>query len=280
MFDLPRIPLGEWIDEFVNWLQTTFAGLFRGVRSLGDTLLGGLMDGLGWPDPVIFAVVVALLAFWLRGWGFGLFTLVSFLLIASMELWTQMVQTLSLILLATLIAVAVALPVGIIAARNDTVSTAVRPVLDFMQTMPVFVYLLPAVAFFRIGFVAGMFATLVFAIPPGVRLTELGIRQVDTEVVEAAEAYGANKRQLLFGVQLPMAMPSIMQGVNQVIMLALSMVVVAALIGARGLGGPVVRGVQRVDLDIAFEGGLAVVILAIFLDRITSAFRDRQQVEA
>lgn len=280
MFDVPRIPLGQWLESFVEWLETTFAALFSGVRTVLEGVLGLLMDGLAWPDPVIFAVVIAALAFWLRGWGFGLFSLVAFLLIESMDLWQQMVQTLATILVATLIAAAIALPIGIAAARKDGMSTVVRPVLDFMQTMPVFVYLLPAIAFFRIGFVAGLFATLVFAIPPGVRLTELGIRQVDHEVVEAAEAYGANKRQLLFGVQLPLAMPSIMQGINQIIMLALSMVVVAALIGARGLGGPVVRGVQQVNLETAFEGGLAVVILAIFLDRITSAFRDRRKIAA
>jgi ABC-type proline/glycine betaine transport system permease subunit len=162
-------------------------------------------------------------------------------------------------------------PVGIWAARSRRVSSVVRPVLDFMQTLPVFVYLIPAVFFFGIGVVPGVVATTVFAIPPAVRLTELGIRSVDREVVEASIAFGAKPRQLLREVQVPLAMPSIMAGVNQTIMLALSMVVIAGLVGAGGLGAVVVRGISTLDVGAGFEGGLAVVFLAIYLDRLTNA---------
>jgi ABC-type proline/glycine betaine transport system permease subunit len=173
---------------------------------------------------------------------------------------------------AAVIATAVAVPIGILAARHRAVSVVVRPVLDFMQTTPVFVYLIPAVFFFGVGVVPGVVATILFAIPPGVRLTELGIRQVDREVVEASQAFGARPGQVLREVQLPLALPSIMAGVNQVIMLALSMVVTAGLLGAAGLGAVVVRAVTQLDVGSGFEGGLAVVLLAVFLDRLTAAF--------
>ena len=206
-----------------------------------------------------------------RKWGFGLFTLLAFLLIQAMGLWMEAMQTLALVVVATVFAVAIGVPVGIWAARSRRASSVVRPVLDFMQTLPVFVYLIPAVFFFGIGAVPGVVATLVFAIPPAVRLTELGIRSVDKEVVEAAIAFGAKPRQMLREVQLPLAMPSIMAGVNQTLMLALSCVVIAGLVGAGGLGAVVVRGISTLDVGAGFEGGLAVVFLAIYLDRLTSA---------
>jgi ABC-type proline/glycine betaine transport system permease subunit len=188
-----------------------------------------------------------------------------------MGLWLEAMQTLAVVVVATVIAVAIGVPVGIWAARSRRASSIVRPVLDFMQTLPVFVYLIPAVFFFGIGVVPGVVATTVFAIPPAVRLTELGIRSVDKEVVEAAIAFGAKPRQMLREVQLPLAMPSIMAGVNQTLMLALSMVVIAGLVGAGGLGAVVVRGISTLDVGAGFEGGIAVVFLAIYLDRLTSA---------
>jgi glycine betaine/proline transport system permease protein len=275
MPELPRVPLGRWVADLIELMRDNLAWLFNGIRAL----FGGLLDTVEWlfalPHPLLFIALAAALVLWLRGWQFTTFTVAAFALIWSMGYWPQTIETLSLIVVATVIAVIIAVPVGVAAARNRTVSTLVRPVLDFMQTLPVFVYLLPAVFFFRIGTVPGLIATLVFAIPPGVRLTELGIRQVDKEVVEAAEAFGATKNQILLRVQMPLAMPSIMQGVNQVIMLALSMVVVAGMIGAQGLGADVVRSITRLEIGLGFESGLAVVILAIFLDRVTSAFRDR-----
>jgi glycine betaine/proline transport system permease protein len=206
-----------------------------------------------------------------RKWGFGVFTLLAFLLIWAMGLWTEAMETLAVVVVATVFAVAIGVPVGIWAARSRSVSNVVRPILDFMQTLPVFVYLIPAVFFFGIGVVPGVISTLVFAIPPAVRLTELGIRSVDKEVTEAAIAFGAKPRQMLREVQLPLALPSIMAGVNQTLMLALSMVVISGLVGAGGLGAVVVRGISTLDVGAGFEGGIAVVILAIYLDRLTAA---------
>jgi len=199
---------------------------------------------------------------------------VAFWLMQYMELWDATMASLSLVVLATLMAVIIGVPLGILAARWKVVRIIVRPVLDVMQTTPVFVYLIPGVFFFGVGVVPGVVATTIFAIPPGVRLTELGIRQVDPEIVEAARAFGATPRQILREVQLPLAMSSIMAGINQVIMLALSMVVVAGLTGAQGLGAVVVQAVTQLNLSSGFEGGLAVVLLAIFLDRVSSALAE------
>ena len=180
-------------------------------------------------------------------------------------------QTLALVLSATVIAVTIGIPLGVWAARNDIVSRTVRPILDFMQTMPAFVYLIPAVLFFRLGQVPGVIATVIFAMPPVVRLTNFGIRGVSEEAVEAGRAFGASDSELLFKVQLPLATPTILAGVNQTIMLALSMVVIAAMIGAGGLGQEVLKGIEQLRIGLGFESGLAVVILAIVIDRITQA---------
>jgi ABC-type proline/glycine betaine transport system permease subunit len=212
-----------------------------------------------------------------RSWKLGLFTVASFTLIGSMNMWEEAMSTLSLVLVASLIAVVIGVPLGILAARKEKVSSVVKPVLDFMQTMPSFVYLIPAVIFFGIGAVPGVVATVVFAMPPAVRLTELGLRQVDEEVVEAGEAFGAPPRQILTKIQIPLALPTIMAGINQVIMLALSMVVIAGIVGAGGLGAVVFRGVTRLNVGLGFEGGLGVVILAVFLDRVTASLGERSQ---
>jgi glycine betaine/proline transport system permease protein len=189
-----------------------------------------------------------------------------------MGLWSETVATLALVIAATLVSLVIGIPLGIWAARNDLVERIVRPVLDLMQTMPAFVYLIPAAMFFGLGRVPGVVATIIFAMPPAVRLTNLGIRQVPKELVETGLAFGCTSGQLLLKVQLPTARPSIMAGVNQTIMLALSMVVIASMIGAGGLGDTVLRGIQRLDVGLGFEGGLGVVILAIILDRITQSF--------
>ena len=269
---MPDIPLGQWVADLIDWLLATVPWLFDAVSSVMQVLVDGLTDALATPPPVVWIVVFALVALLVRGWGLALYTVLAFLLVVSLELWVETMQTLALVLVAAVIATAVAVPIGILAARHRAVSVVVRPVLDFMQTTPVFVYLIPAVFFFGVGVVPGVVATILFAIPPGVRLTELGIRQVDREVVEAAQAFGARPGQVLREVQLPLALPSIMAGVNQVIMLALSMVVTAGLLGAAGLGAVVVRAVTQLDVGSGFEGGLAVVLLAVFLDRLTAAF--------
>jgi len=238
-------------------------------------LIDVLETALQWPPALAMAIALALVALLVRNWRFGLFTLVSFGLIATMDMWGEAMSTLSLVLVASLVAALIGLPLGILAARRSGFSSLIRPLLDFMQTMPSFVYLIPAIIFFGIGKVPGVVATVVFSMPPAVRLTELGLRQVDPEVVEAGEAFGASPRKILTQIQIPLALPTIMAGVNQVIMLALSMVVISGIVGAGGLGAVVFRGVTRLDVGLGFEGGLSVVILAIFLDRITSAFGER-----
>jgi glycine betaine/proline transport system permease protein len=269
---MPDIPLGQWVADLIDWLLATVPWLFDAVSAVMQVLVDGLTDALATSPPVVWIVVFTLVALLVRGWGLALYTVLAFLLVVSLELWVETMQTLALVLVAAVIAAAIGVPIGILAARHRAVSVIVRPVLDSMQTTPVFVYLIPAVFFFGVGVVPGVVATILFAIPPGVRLTELGIRQVDREVVEAAHAFGARPGQILREVQLPLALPSIMAGVNQVIMLALSMVVTAGLLGAAGLGAVVVRAVTQLDVASGFEGGLAVVLLAIFLDRLTAAF--------
>ncbi len=268
---MPRIHLGNAVASFIDWLISTMPWLFDGISSVMSTLVDGLTTGLAGPPSWVWITVFSLAALLVRGWGFAIYTVLAFALVQSLQLWTETMQTLAIVFVAALIALAVGIPLGIGTARSRTIQTVVRPVLDFMQTTPVFVYLIPAVFFFGVGIVPGVVATTIFSIPPGVRLTELGIRQVDPEMVEAAHAFGARPRQILREVQLPMATPSIMAGVNQVIMLSLSMVVVAGLTGAAGLGAVVVRAVTQLDVASGFEGGLAVVLLAIFLDRLTSS---------
>lgn len=275
---LPHIPIGTWFTDLVNWLEDSIGPVFDFIDLVIRSSVDGIAMLLNWPPPLAMAVVLAALGLWLRGWKFGLFTLIAFALVDSIEQFPNAMMTLSLVLVASIIAVAIAIPVGIASARNARVSQIVRPVLDLMQTMPAFVYLIPVIFFFNIGSVPGVVATVIFALPPGVRLTELGIRQVDKEVVEAGEAFGSPPRRILTDIQLPLAMPSIMAGINQVIMLALSMVVIAGMVGAEGLGKEVFTAVTRVQLDLGFEAGLAVVVLAVYLDRLTSALADRSPV--
>jgi glycine betaine/proline transport system permease protein len=265
------VDFGTPVSKAVDWLTLHLGGVFDAISSVMTELVNGVLFVLTAPHPLVVTAVFAALAFLAGKWGFAAFTVAAFLIIQGMGLWTEAMQSLAVVTVASVLAVAIGVPIGVWAARGPVASAVVRPVLDFMQTLPVFVYLIPAVFFFGIGLVPGVVATTVFAVPPAVRLTELGIRQVDKEVVEAARAFGARPRQILREVQLPLAMPSIMAGVNQVIMLALSMVVIAGMVGAAGLGTVVVRGISQLDVGVGFQGGLAVVFLAIFLDRVTGA---------
>ncbi|PYF99378.1 glycine betaine/proline transport system permease protein [Georgenia satyanarayanai] len=273
-----RIPVGEWAEAAVDWLRTNLAGLF----DLVTRVLGWLFDTAEvlFTAPPFWAVILVLAAisFFAKSWKLALGTVIGLAVIVGVDQWENAMITIALVLVASLIATVVAIPLGIWAARNAGVSAAIRPVLDLMQTMPAFVYLIPAILFFRVGVVPGIVATIVFAMAPGVRFTELGIRQVDREVVEAGHAFGATPGRILRQVQLPLALPTIMAGINQLIMLSLSMVVIAGMVGAPGLGQDVVRALQSVNIGLGVEAGLSVVILAMFLDRVTAALGDRAPV--
>ncbi|MEU1127134.1 ABC transporter permease/substrate binding protein [Streptomyces sp. NPDC005899] len=272
---MPRVSFGEWVESAVDWLQSNLTWIFDAVK----TVLGGMYDGvdavLGGGEPLLMAAIFAVVAFWLRGVLPAALTFVGFALIDSLALWDEAMATLSLVIVAAVITIVIAVPTGIWAARNSKVSATLRPVLDVMQTMPAFVYLIPGVMFFGVGVTPGVIATIVFAMPPGVRMTELGIRQVDGELVEAAAAFGTTPKDTLTRVQLPLALPTIMAGINQVIMLALSMVVIGGMAGAGGLGEKVYAAITQLQVGLAAESGIAVVILAMYLDRMTGALNER-----
>ncbi|MGR4878453.1 ABC transporter permease/substrate binding protein [Streptomyces sp. LARHCF249] len=268
---MPRLHLGAWVDSGVDFLQSHLSWLFDAISALVTGLYDGIDAVLSAPAPLLFAGILAVGAWWLRGLLAGLLAFAGFALVDSVGLWSEAMSTLSLVLVATLVTLFFAVPLGIWASRSDRVSAVLRPVLDFMQTMPAMVYLIPGIIFFGVGVVPGIIATIIFSLPPGVRMTELGIRQVDPELVEAADAFGTAPRDTLVRVQLPLALPTIMAGVNQVIMLGLSMVVIAGMVGGGGLGGAVYRAIGNVDIGLGFEAGISIVILAMYLDRMTGA---------
>ncbi|WP_296105276.1 proline/glycine betaine ABC transporter permease [uncultured Agrobacterium sp.] len=263
--------IGDGVDAVVNYILDNFSPLLDFVATLIGFVTSTIQDTLtAIPMPVGILIFV-ILSFWRVGAVFGVLAGLALWLVDHMGLWTAMMETLSLVIASTLMAMIIGLPLGIAMARKDSVAAIIRPVLDLMQTMPAFVYLIPAAMFFGLGAVPGAIATVIFAMPPVVRLTNLGIRQVHVEFIEAGNAFGCTPSQLLFKVQLPNAMPSIMAGINQTIMLSLSMVVIASMIGAGGIGNTVLTGIQRLDVGTGFEGGLAVVILAVILDRLTQS---------
>jgi glycine betaine/proline transport system permease protein len=267
-----QLPIDLWVENIVNYILDNFQPLLDGIAAVVDGF-GATIDGALLALPIWLAIaLLTAFAGWRVSVRFGIFTLVSLLLIASMDLWAATISTLGLVLASTLLSLILGIPLGVWMARSKVVESISKTTLDFMQTMPAFVYLIPAVMFFGLGRVPGIIATIIFAMPPAVRLTALGIQQVPAEIVEAARAFGCTDRQLLFRVQLPSARPSIMAGVNQTMMLALSMVVIASMIGAGGLGNVVLQGIQRLDIGLGFKSGLSVVLLAIILDRITQSF--------
>lgn len=272
---LPYVRVGEAFKTGVDWARERFSPLFDRIAAFVDALVEPLTDLLTAPPAIVVILIFAGLGWWLRSWKFGLGTAVGLSLVAGMPFWEETMSTLALVLVASGLALLIAVPLGILVAENRRASALARPVLDLMQTMPAFVYLIPAVSFFSIGAVPGVLATVVFSMPPGVRLTELGLRQVDREVIEAGEAFGASPSTILLRTKLPLALPTIMTGVNQVIMLALSMVVIAGMVGAGGLGDVIIKAFSRVEVDTGFEGGIAVVILAVVLDRLTDSLGAR-----
>ncbi|MDZ5784065.1 ABC transporter permease [Marinococcus luteus] len=273
MSNMTPLPVAAWIDAFVEWLtQAEF--IFGPLTDFIGYLISGFEWFFGIFPPWLLLLIMVGLTFWFAGRKIGLtvFVLLGLLLIWNLGYWEDMVLTLAIVLTAGVISIVIGVPVGIWMSRSSAVEGTIKPVLDFMQTMPAFVYLIPAVAFFGIGMVPGVVASVIFAMPPTIRFTNLGIRQVPTEIIEASEAFGSTGNQKLFKVQLPMAKTTIMAGINQTIMLALSMVVIASMIGADGLGTAVYFAVGRNDVGGGFEAGLAIVIVAIILDRLTQGF--------
>ena len=270
-FEDKVIPLDSWITAFIDWLVEGYRWFFQIIKWPVEVTLTGIENGITALPPLVVIGVLGLVAWRVSGLKLGLFTIVTMVFIGLLGLWEDTMITLSMVLCSVVFCTIVGVPLGICAGRSDRFEMALRPLLDAMQTTPAFVYLVPIVMLFSIGNVAGVLATIVFALPPIIRLTSLGIRQVHPELVEAALAFGATNWQVLVKVQIPLALPTIMAGLNQTIMMALSMVVIAALIGAGGLGAPVVLGLNTLDIGLATIGGLAIVLIAIVLDRITQS---------
>lgn len=276
--NIPRIPIGDSIETGIDYLVDNFSVVTKVISDVTEAGIDLIIDGMLYPPPWLFILIITGVAYLItRKKGIALFTFAGFALILNMGLWNATISTLALVTVATLVTIVIGFPLGILAALNNTANRIIIPILDFMQTMPAFVYLIPAIPFFGLGKVAAIFSTLIFAMPPSIRLTSLGIRQVPVELVEAADAFGSNKWQKLFKLQIPIATPTIMAGVNQTIMLALSMVVIAAMIGAKGLGGEVWKAIQRLQPGKGFEAGLGIVILAIILDRIMQSLGRKQK---
>ena len=274
------VPLDEWVTEGLRWLVDNYRPFFQSIKWPIDQMLGGFEWALNSVPQTLMIIVFALVAWQIAGARLALGTIASLVLVGIIGVWTQTMTTLSIVFTALVVCLLFGIPLGILAARNDRFQAFIRPVLDGMQTIPAFVYLVPVVMLFGIGNVPGVIVTIVFAIPPVIRLTNLGIRQVPADVVEATLAFGARPGQLLLKVQLPLAMRTIMAGVNQTLMMSLSMVVVASMIAVGGLGQMVLRGIGRLDMGLATVGGLGIVILAIVLDRITQAVGQERRERA
>lgn len=266
---IPQLPLAEWVDQIVDWLVTTFGVVFDGITDVLQGFVVGMVDVFTLLPSIVFAIIFGLMAWWVANKKIALFSFIGLLFIDYLGYWGPMLQMLALVLTSVIISIAIGIPIGIWASQSNTVRRIVTPILDFMQTMPAFVYLLPAIFFFNIGVVPGVIASVIFSTPPTIRLTTLGIRQVPEDLIEATEAFGSTTSQRLVKVQIPLAMPTIMAGINQSIMLALSMVVIASMVGAPGLGEEVYRAVTQLKIGTGFEAGLAIVVIAIILDRVT-----------
>ena len=272
-----EIPIADVTSDIVKWITGEFSFIFNLIQKHFGNFMEWTSDTIGLIPPVVMIILVAVLALIFAGnklWQrivMALFSGLGLWLIDNQGYWDHLIDTFSLVLIASLLSVIIGVPIGILMAKSNIAAAILSPVLDFMQTMPAFVYLIPAVAFFGIGMVPGVFASLIFATPPTVRFTNLGIRQVSTEMVEAADAFGSTGSQKLFKVELPMASSTIMAGINQTVMLALSMVVIASMIGAPGLGREVLSALQRAQVGTGFVAGIGIVILAIIIDRFTQS---------
>ncbi|MFA0480174.1 choline ABC transporter permease subunit [Vibrio splendidus] len=264
-----KIPVGQWMEAGVDWLTINAAGFFDAISIFLETVIMFLVDVFKWMPPALPIVMTAAIAWYLhRKPSLVIFVVAALLTILNLGYWQEMLETFVLVFAATTISVLIGVPVGIMAAHRLWLYTVLRPILDLMQTVPTFVYLIPTLVLFGLGIVPGLISTIIFAIAAPIRLTYLGVTKVPEELIEAGKAFGASRMKLLMKVELPAALPSIMAGVTQCIMLSLSMVVIAALVGADGLGKPVVRALNTVNISQGFEAGLAIVLVAIILDRL------------
>ncbi len=278
MIDIPKLPIGDFIETFINFLVEHFSFATKAFSVVMEAGLEFLEDSMMAVPPLLFILLAAGLTWYLsKKRGIGIFTAVGLALILNMGLWKATISTIALVLISTLIAILIGVPLGILSAMNKGVNRVVMPILDVMQTMPAFVYLIPAIPFFGLGKVAAIFSTVIFAMPPSIRLTCLGIRQVPPELVECAEAFGSTRWQRLVKLELPLATNTILAGVNQTVMLSLSMVVIAAMIGAKGLGGEVWKAIQRLQMGNGFEAGIGIVIVAMVLDRVLQQVGSRKK---
>ena len=264
-----KIPIGDWAETIFDWMNDTLGFFFDWLSDMMEALIDGILWVLETPHPLIVIAAFAALTWVLqRNWKTPLFVVLGFLFILNQDYWEETLESLTLVLSACVVCMGLGVPIGIAAAHRPRLYRAMVPVLDLMQTLPTFVYLIPAIVFFGIGMVPGLIATVIFVLPAPIRLTHLGISSTPTALLEAAEAFGATKRQVLLKVELPSALPQIMTGLNQTIMLSLSMVVIAALVGASGLGVPVIRALNTVNTSLGFESGFVIVVVAIMLDRM------------
>lgn len=274
---IPKIPLDEWVEFIVDKLEINLAVLFQFISACIEGCVNALSFVFHGVPALLFIAFICVLAFYLGRWSFAIFSAVGLLLINNLGFWSHTMDTLALVLTSALISIIIGIPIGVWCAQSNKFRDVATPLLDFMQTMPAFVYLIPAVTFFGLGVVPGVIASVIFAVPPTIRLTNLGIRQVAEDLVEAADAFGSTPAQKLFKLQFPLAMPSIMAGINQTIMLSLSMVVIASMIGAQGIGADVYRAVTQIKTGQGFEAGLSIVVLAILLDRMTQYILKRKR---
>lgn len=270
-----KLPIGDGAEAVVDWLTLNGAWFFDGLAAGLETMIDGMLWVLQFPPPVVLIALVVVAAWFAkRSAWFCLFVAAGLLLIVNQGYWEETTETLALVLASAVVCMGVGVPIGIAAARRPWLFTAIRPILDLMQTIPTFVYLIPALVLFGLGMVPGLIATVIFAIPAPIRLTHLGISSTPTSLIEAGRAFGATKWQLLVKVELPYAIPQIMAGLTQTIMLSLSMVVIAALVGADGLGVPTLRALNQVNISRGFEVGVAIVLIAIILDRLFRVERE------
>lgn len=275
---IPSLPIADWIETLMDWLTENFASMFSFIQKTGKNSMESFTDLLLYIPPIVFILIVAIIAFFATKKKFGLavFSVVGLLFIYNQGLWKELMNTVTLVVFSSIFAILIGIPIGIFMSKSRVADNIIKPILDFMQTMPGFVYLIPAVAFFGIGVVPGVFASVIFALPPTVRFTNLGIRQVPKELEEAADSYGSTGWQKLFKLELPLAKSTIMAGINQTVLLSLSMVVIASMIGAPGLGRDVLSALQRAQVGNGFVAGISLVIFAIIIDRLTQSLNKKK----